>query len=139
MALEPAVPLTKEPMMPFAEESPAEDSPLEVSVIMPCLNEADTLEDCIAKARKALHEHDIRGEIIVADNGSTDASPGIARRMGARVVHVEAKGYGNALMGGIAGGATLCFRSCSDVGSRRSQSTMFIAACAALQKDSTTV
>jgi glycosyltransferase involved in cell wall biosynthesis len=102
MALEPAVTLTKEPMMPFAEESPAEDSPLEVSVIMPCLNEADTLESCIVKARKALHEHDIRGEIIVTDNGSTDASPVIARRMGARVVHVEAKGYGNALMGGIA-------------------------------------
>jgi Glycosyl transferase family 2 len=104
MALEPAVPLTKEPMMPFAEESPAEDSPLEVSVIMPCLNEADTLEDCIAKARKALHEHDIRGEIIVADNGSTDASPGIARRMGARVVHVEAKGYGNCGMRGFTKG-----------------------------------
>lgn len=68
---------------------------------MPCLNEADTLEICIAKAQKALRNHSISGEIIVADNGSTDESPSIARRMGARLVHVEARGYGNALMGGI--------------------------------------
>jgi glycosyltransferase involved in cell wall biosynthesis len=78
------------------------DSPVEVSVVMPCLNEADTLEACITKAQKAFKEHGIQGEVIVADNGSTDASTTIARRMGARVVHVEAKGYGNALMGGIA-------------------------------------
>jgi glycosyltransferase involved in cell wall biosynthesis len=102
MALEPAVTSIKEMMVPGAEGSPAEDSSIEVSVVMPCLNEADTLGTCIAKARKALDDHDIRGEIIVADNGSTDASAVIARRMGARVIHVEAKGYGNALMGGIA-------------------------------------
>ena len=77
-------------------------SALEVSVVMPCLNEADTLATCIEKAQRALREHGIAGEIIVADNGSTDGSPVIARTMGARVVHVEAKGYGNALMGGIA-------------------------------------
>src|SRR5258705_12173012 len=70
---------------------------------MPCLNEADTLEACIGKAQRALREHNIVGEIIVADNGSTDGSPAIAGGAGARVVHVEAKGYGNALMGGIAG------------------------------------
>jgi glycosyltransferase involved in cell wall biosynthesis len=69
---------------------------------MPCLNEADTLERCIAKARRALRENDLAGEIVVADNGSTDGSPAIALRMGARVIHVESKGYGNALMGGIA-------------------------------------
>jgi len=80
----------------------AEEVEIEVSVVMPCLNEADTLEACIAKAQKALKEHNIQGEIIVADNGSTDASPTIAARMGVRVVHVEAKGYGHALMGGIA-------------------------------------
>jgi glycosyltransferase involved in cell wall biosynthesis len=69
---------------------------------MPCLNEADTLGICIAKASRALAEHGIVGEIVVADNGSMDDSVGIATRLGARVVNVEAKGYGNALMGGIA-------------------------------------
>jgi glycosyltransferase involved in cell wall biosynthesis len=74
----------------------------EVSVVIPCLNEADTIEICIKKARQAFREHGIWGEIVVADNGSTDGSQAIATRMAARVVHVEAKGYGNALMGGIA-------------------------------------
>jgi glycosyltransferase involved in cell wall biosynthesis len=73
----------------------------ELSVVMPCLNEGDTLEHCIGTARRALAEHNIEGEIIVADNGSTDGSREIAARMGARVVGVKAKGYGNALMGGI--------------------------------------
>jgi glycosyltransferase involved in cell wall biosynthesis len=75
---------------------------VEVSIVMPCLNEADTLSVCIEKAQKALLDAGITGEIIVADNGSTDNSALIAAGMGARVVHVEAKGYGNALMGGIA-------------------------------------
>ena len=75
---------------------------IEVSVVMPCLNEADTLEACITKAQKAFNEHNIKGEIIVADNGSTDVSRVIAVRAGACVVQVEAKGYGSALMGGIA-------------------------------------
>lgn len=75
---------------------------LELSVVMPCLNEADTLETCVRKAVRALSEHRIAGEVIVADNGSTDGSQDIARRCGARVVDVAAKGYGNALMGGIA-------------------------------------
>jgi len=69
---------------------------------MPCLNEAETLEICIQKARRFLRDQGIIGEIIVADNGSTDGSQVIADRMGARLVHVQAKGYGNALMGGIA-------------------------------------
>jgi glycosyltransferase involved in cell wall biosynthesis len=69
---------------------------------MPCLNEADTLAICIAKAQRALRMHNIRGEIIAADNGSTDGSPEIAASMGVRVVHVAAKGYGRALMAGIA-------------------------------------
>src|SRR5438046_1498400 len=76
-------------------------SPVELSIVMPCLNEADTLQACIEKAQRALREHRIAGEIIVADNGSTDGSPDIAAKIGARVVHVAAKGYGNALMGGI--------------------------------------
>jgi glycosyltransferase involved in cell wall biosynthesis len=75
---------------------------IELTVVLPCLNEADTLGTCIEKARSAFSASNIAGEIIVADNGSDDGSPAIASRMGARVVHVEAKGYGNALMGGIA-------------------------------------
>ena len=74
----------------------------EVSVVMPCLNEADTLAICIEKARRALRQHNIVGEIIVADNGSTDDSRAIALRHGARVVEVPSPGYGSALMGGIA-------------------------------------
>jgi glycosyltransferase involved in cell wall biosynthesis len=75
---------------------------IEVSIVMPCLNEADTLADCIAKARQALADAGIRGEIIIADNGSTDRSVEIARAAQARVVHVRERGYGSALMGGIA-------------------------------------
>lgn len=75
---------------------------VEVSVVMPCLNEADTLETCIRKAQRSFAENNIKGEIVIADNGSTDGSQDIARRLGARVIPVEEKGYGNALMGGIA-------------------------------------
>src|ERR1043166_4063237 len=75
---------------------------IEVSVVIPCLDEAETLERCIVKAQTAMAEHGIAGEVVVADNGSTDDSPAMALRLGARVVHVEARGYGNALMGGIA-------------------------------------
>jgi len=74
---------------------------IEVSVVLPCLNEADTLAICIQKTQQALQSHQIAGEIIVADNGSADDSPAIARALGARVVPVAAKGYGHALMGGI--------------------------------------
>jgi hypothetical protein len=73
----------------------------EVSIVMPCLNEAETLAACIKKALRALEAADIRGEIIVADNGSTDGSQALAATLGARVIHVSAQGYGNALMGGI--------------------------------------
>ena len=69
--------------------------------MVPCLNEADTLEACIKKAQRALLDRHIDGEIIVADNGSTDGSQAIAARMGVCIVNVETKGYGNALMGGI--------------------------------------
>jgi glycosyltransferase involved in cell wall biosynthesis len=75
---------------------------IEVSVVMPCLNEAETLEACIRKAQRALLEANIAGEIIVADNGSSDGSIEIAQRLGAQVVKVQDKGYGNALMSGIA-------------------------------------
>jgi hypothetical protein len=75
---------------------------LELSVVIPCLNEAETLGTCVSKALRALDEHHIPGEVVVADNGSTDGSTRIAADLGARVVPVPARGYGNALMGGIA-------------------------------------
>jgi glycosyltransferase involved in cell wall biosynthesis len=74
---------------------------VELSVIIPCLNEADTLGICIETAKRALASAGVTGEIIIADNGSTDGSPEIAHRAGAIVVHVPNKGYGSALMGGI--------------------------------------
>src|ERR1700730_18371240 len=73
---------------------------VELSIVMPCLNEAETLGSCIRKAQTALASHGINGEIIVADNGSMDGSSEIARDSGARSVCVSEKGYGNALMGG---------------------------------------
>ena len=76
-------------------------SDIELSIVMPCLNEAETLATCISKAQRALSTHDIRGEIVVADNGSTDGSIEIARRMGARVVDAQVRGYGSAIMAGI--------------------------------------
>jgi glycosyltransferase involved in cell wall biosynthesis len=85
-----------------AQIASAEASSVELSVVMPCLNEGDTIAVCIEKAQRALLENNISGEIVVADNGSTDGSQDIALRMGARVVRVDGKGYGNALMGGIA-------------------------------------
>lgn len=81
---------------------PEENSSVEVTVVMPCLNEAETLGICIEKAQRAFKANNILGEVVVADNGSTDGSQDIARRMRARVVNVSARGYGNALMGGIA-------------------------------------
>jgi len=85
------------------DRAPTAQEPIELSVVMPCLNEAETLEACIRKARRALEDSKINGELIVADNGSTDGSVAIAERAGAKVVHVLERGYGNALMGGIAG------------------------------------
>jgi glycosyltransferase involved in cell wall biosynthesis len=75
---------------------------LEVSVVMPCLNEERTVGRCVAKAVAALEQLGVRGEVIVADNGSSDGSREIARANGARVVNVTRKGYGSALQGGIA-------------------------------------
>ena len=75
---------------------------IEVSVVMPCLNEAETVGQCVATARAALSSYGADGEVIVADNGSTDGSQAIATAAGARVVPVTERGYGSALMGGIA-------------------------------------
>lgn len=74
---------------------------LKLTILMPCLNEAETLEVCINKAKTYLETSGVRGEILIADNGSTDGSIEIAARCGARVVNVKEKGYGSALRGGI--------------------------------------
>jgi glycosyltransferase involved in cell wall biosynthesis len=74
---------------------------IEVSVVIPCLNEADTLQTCLQKAKGSLERAGIRHELVVADNGSTDSSAQIAKENGARVVPVAERGYGAALMGGI--------------------------------------
>ncbi len=75
---------------------------IEISVVLPCLNEVLTLERCITKARRAIDAMGASGEVIVADNGSTDGSQAAAERAGARVISVARRGYGAALMGGIA-------------------------------------
>ena len=74
----------------------------ELTVLMPCLDEADTIATCVAKARAYLKRSGVSGEVLVADNGSGDDSAGIAERAGARVIHEQRKGYGSALSAGIA-------------------------------------
>jgi glycosyltransferase involved in cell wall biosynthesis len=74
---------------------------IELSVVMPCLNERETVGTCVSKAIAALQAAGIAGEVIVADNGSTDGSPEVATSAGARLVRVQQRGYGNALKGGI--------------------------------------
>ena len=75
---------------------------IELSIVMPCLNEAETLERCILKARSFLERNRVAGEVVVGDNGSTDGSQEIARRCGAVVVEVPVRGYGAALRGAVA-------------------------------------
>ena len=83
--------------------SAADDTkPLELSIVLPCLNEAETLAQCVSEAQAALTRNAARGEVVVADNGSEDDSRRIAESLGARVVAVPERGYGNALRGGIA-------------------------------------
>src|SRR5580765_613787 len=74
---------------------------VELTVVLPCLNEAETVAVCVAKAKRWLRDAGVVGEVVVADNGSTDGSPELAEEAGARVVTVPRKGYGNALMSGI--------------------------------------
>jgi len=73
---------------------------LELTILMPCLNESETIETCIQKAKRFLKENHIKGEVLVADNGSTDGSQEIAEKAGARVIHVPRRGYGSALIEG---------------------------------------
>jgi Glycosyl transferase family 2 len=78
-----------------------ESAPVELTVLMPCLDEARTVGTCVAKARETCRAHGIAAEILVADNGSTDGSQRLAGESGARVIHVPARGYGAALRAGI--------------------------------------
>src|SRR5438270_7478072 len=92
-----------EPVRQF-EEAVSHASGVDVTIVMPCLNEAQCLPHCIANAQDALAEmsdrYGLTGEILVADNGSTDGSQALAASLGARVVHVAERGYGTALIGG---------------------------------------
>ena len=81
---------------------PTASEPLDLTILMPCLNEAETIAGCTSEALRALQEQGIRGEVVIADNGSTDGSQAIATQLGARVVAVTEKGYGRALQGGVA-------------------------------------
>ncbi|HKS82426.1 MAG TPA: glycosyltransferase family 2 protein [Candidatus Acidoferrales bacterium] len=88
------------PSRPMERNAAGEST--EVSVVMPCLNEARTLGACIRKATAAFKRAGLRGEVVIADNGSSDGSQAIAEELGARVIPVAHKGYGNALRAGIA-------------------------------------
>jgi len=79
----------------------SEHNPYEFTILMPCLNEAETVAACVRGAQEFLANSEIDGEVLVADNGRTDGSVEIAKEVGARVVLVHEKGYGNALMGRI--------------------------------------
>jgi hypothetical protein len=91
----PALATLEAPPADFLEE-------IEVSVVMPCLNEARTVGRCVAKAVNELERLGVQGEVVVADNGSTDGSQELAEANGARVVRATRKGYGSALQSGIA-------------------------------------
>src|ERR1035438_552993 len=75
---------------------------VELSIVMPCLNRAETLAICIRKAQSYLRRSGVSGEIVIGDNGSTDGSQEIAASLGARVIHIPIRGYGAALYGAIA-------------------------------------
>ena len=97
-----------EPLSPTVEAPPAEETPAFetrtktfVSVVIPCLNEAQSIEESVRRARQALEDNDLPGEVVVADNGSTDGSPELAERAGARVVHETRRGYGRAYLAGF--------------------------------------
>ena len=88
--------------MNVREVTQVTDSPvIELTILMPCLNEAETVGTCVRKAREYLSKSGISGEVVVADNGSTDGSQEIAQSLGARVVPIPERGYGAALIGGI--------------------------------------
>jgi len=85
-----------------ADSHTSDEGALDLSIVMPCLNESRTLGICIQKVQATMQRLGIRGEVIIADNGSTDGSQALAEGLGARVVPVAERGYGSALRGGIA-------------------------------------
>src|SRR5919108_293982 len=87
-----------------AVRPPADDAarPPLVSVVIPCLNESETITECVTRARRALDGYGLPGEVVVADNGSDDGSPEFAAEAGARVVHEPRRGYGSAYLAGFA-------------------------------------
>src|SRR5216117_244374 len=93
-----------EPAVQFELAKSAAGTAVDVSIVMPCLNEVQSLPHCIANAQEALRriasEYGLTGEILIADNGSTDGSKALAASLGARVVPVTERGYGSALIGG---------------------------------------
>jgi glycosyltransferase involved in cell wall biosynthesis len=86
---------------PAVSSRPAPEGAVDVSVVIPCLNEAQTIERCVRSALDVLEEHHIPGEVIVVDNGSTDGSADLARLAGARVVNEQRRGYGSAYLAGF--------------------------------------
>ena len=92
--------MNSNPRSPASEESGPDLH--ELTIVMPCLNEVETVEICVRKAVRWMEEAGVDGEVILADNGSSDGSQALAEKAGARIVPVAAKGYGSALMGGIA-------------------------------------
>ena len=91
--------LERDPARSDRRSAPAS---VELTILMPCLNEAETIEICVRKARGFLERSGVIGEVLIADNGSTDGSQAMAEALGARVVAIPEKGYGAALIGGIA-------------------------------------
>jgi glycosyltransferase involved in cell wall biosynthesis len=92
---------------------------MDVSVIIPCLNEEATVGTCIEKSLRALRESDLTGEVVVVDNGSTDRSIEISKSAGARIVHAEVKGYGSAIRAGIESAHGDAAPSCVDCAKER--------------------
>jgi hypothetical protein len=90
-----------QPVMTTRLDMSGDAPPVDVSVVIPCLNEANSISFCVQKAMKSFQEAGLRGEVVVADNGSTDGSIEIAEKIGARVIRVEQRGYGAALRAGI--------------------------------------
>src|SRR5438445_2959884 len=88
-------------MLPADTWAPPGATPVDVSVVIPCLNEVQSIASCIDKALDAFRHIGIRGEVIVSDNGSTDGSIEISRHHGARVVHAQLNGHGTALRNGV--------------------------------------
>jgi glycosyltransferase involved in cell wall biosynthesis len=93
---------TIEQQIPIQAPPRGSEPTLRLSVVIPCLNEAETIEECVRRARRVLEECEIAGEIIVADNGSEDGSAALAASAGARVVHEPERGYGSAYLAGFA-------------------------------------